>query len=219
MAWLNLYTLCILALVLAAQFFYRFSSGRLAAFFIKFKFHTFLRWIWILSGVLIFSLLTYWSYLQYELWSGEGGFGKFLLPPYQSIYYFFSYVGVRFFGPWILAFFAAILVSRLAKFLNRRFEERFFEPEEIELIALGTFLAGYPGFFFYLALILTVGVLFSAFYLLLSKGRLPLYYFWIPLAIFAIIMKIWFLGYLGNGFVSFWGSFSLGDFYKLIFGF
>lgn len=168
MVWLNIYIFSVLVLVLIAQFFYRFSSGRWAVFsnksstFLilrkkvldKFKFKIFLRWVWILSTVLIFATFFYWSELQYRLWSTGGDFGKFFLPPYQSIGYFLSYVGVRFLGPWILAFLASLIVSRVAKYLNRKFGERFFENEEIELIALGVFLTGYPGFFIYLSLLL-----------------------------------------------------------------
>ena len=212
MTWLNIYIFCVLVLVLIAQFFYRFSSGRLAVFFGKFKFHIFLRWVWILSVAVIFGTFFYWSSLQHDLWANGGSFGKFFLPPYQSISYFLSYVGVRFFGPWILAFLASLIVSRAAKYLNRKFGERFFENEEIELIALGVFLTGYPGFFIYLGLILTFGLLFSIFYLLLTKGRLPLYFFWMSMAVFAIIIKDWLIPVLG--WQTLLAGFSLGDFYK-----
>ena len=212
MTWLNIYILGVLILVLAAQFFYRFSSGRLAVFFGKLKFKIFLRWIWILSVAVIFGTFLYWSSLQYEMW-GSGGFTKYMLPPYQSIAYFLSYVGVRFFGPWVLAFLASVIVSRAAKYLNKKFGERFFENEEIELIALGVFLTGYPGFFIYLSLILVLGVMFSAAYQVLTKGRLPLYFFWMSMAVFAIIIKDWLVPALG--WEMFLAGFSLGDFYKL----
>ncbi|MEK7181270.1 MAG: hypothetical protein AAB738_02995 [Patescibacteria group bacterium] len=251
MTWLNVYILCVLVLVLAAQFFYRFSSWRLENFLSKplhqsvkdfklegkrsvwerfcggatalgmwcggrFKFKILLRWVWILSVAVIFGTFLYWSNLQYDLWKNGGGFLKFMLPPYQSISYFLSYVGVRFFGPWILAFLMSLLVSRAAKYLNRCFGERFFENEEIELIALGVFLTGYPGFFIYLGLILVLGVLFSLVYQILAKGRLPLYYFWMSMAVFAIIIKDWLIPALGWQMLL--AGFSLGDFYKLFFG-
>ena len=142
---------------------------------------------------------------------------KYALPPHQGLYYFFSYVGVRFLGPWVLAFLAALLVSRLAKKLNKRFEDRFFESEEIELMTLGIFLTGYPGFFIYLILILGVGSLVSVVYTLFSKGRMPFYYLWIPLALSAIIIENWLIPKLG--FADILGAFSLGDFVKDFFGF
>lgn len=212
MDWLDIYIYSVLALILTAQFFYRFSSGRLADLLSKIKFHVFLKWVWILSGVIIFGIFLYWSKLQYELW-GSGGFTKYMLPPYQGISYFLSYVGVRFWGPWVLAFLASVIVSRAAKYLNKKFGERFFENEEIELIALGVFLTGYPGFFIYLSLILVLGVMFSAAYQVLTKGRLPLYFFWMSMAVFAIIIKDWLVPALG--WEMFLAGFSLGDFYKL----
>src|SRR3989344_2535692 len=181
------------------------------------NFSKFLRYIWIISVVAIFGILTYWAVLQYRIWESSD-LTKLLLPPHQSFGYFYSYVGKRFFAPWLISLLFAIVISRISKRLNRRYGERFFENEEIELISFGVFLAGYPGFFIYLSLILVLGVLFSAFFTLLnfsseklgrasslfSKGRLPLYYFWIPTAILAIIIKVWLFPilrldiYLGN---------------------
>lgn len=174
------------------------------------NFSGFLRVVWIISILAIFGLLTYWAVLQYKLW-GSSELTKHLLPPYRSFGYFYSYVGKRLFAPWFISLVFALVVSRTAKRLNKRFGERFFEREEIELISLGIFLTGYPGFFIYLTLVLLLAVLASAFFTLLnfsseklgrasslfSKGRLPLYYFWIPLAILAMIIKIWLFPALG----------------------
>ena len=174
------------------------------------SFSSFLRIAWIISVLAIFGTLVYWAVLQYRLWAGND-LTKTLLPPYQSFGYFYSYVGKRFFAPWLIALLFAIVVSRVSKLLNKKYGERFFENEEIELISFGIFLTGYPGFFIYLILILVLGVLFSTFFTLLnffleklgrassllSKGRLPLYYFWIPTAILAIIIKLWLFPLLG----------------------
>ncbi len=140
------------------------------------------------SAVAVFSTLFYYAFLQYKVWEGND-FSKFFLPPYQNLDYFTEYVGTRFFLPWILALLVAFFIPNVAKFLHRRLGERFFEAEEIPLMALGTFLVGYPGFLFYWILVLLVGVLLSTLYLLLAKGRAPLYHVWLPAAIFVIIMK------------------------------
>lgn len=189
--------------------FFRGSDKRV----LNLRFSGMIKYVWVISILLILGVQTYWSVEQYKVWKASP-FSQFFLPPYQPISYFISYVGVRFLAPWVLAFLAAALFSWVAKYFNRKFEERFFEKEEIELIALGVFLTGYPGFIFYLATILVAGALLSTFYSLLSRGRLPLYYFWMPFAIFAIIIKIKFLYTLGIA--DFWGQFSLGDFYKLL---
>ena len=84
-----------------------------------------------------------------------------------------------------------MLVAYAARCLNRRFENRFFEKEEIQIIGLGIFLTGWPGFLFYLIFVLIVGVLLTTTYSLLTKGRAPLYFLWLPLAILTILAKNW----------------------------
>ncbi len=210
-------TLILVLVILGAQIFYRRSFGFLSGFLkTREKFDKFLKVIWGVSGAVIFGTLLYWSVIQFEIWQSSE-LTKYFLPPYQGISYFISYVGVRFFSPWAVAFLASFLISRMANFLNKKFDERFFEKEEIRLMALGIFLTGYPGFLFYLLTILILGVLVAGIYTTLTKQRLPLYYFWLPMAFFAMIIKYWFLGTLHL--TSFWGELALGDFYKLIFGF
>ena len=184
-------------------------------YFFSKSFAIFLRILWIVAVLTIFGFLVSDSVAQYKLWGGSE-MTKMFLPPHQSIGFFISYVGFRFFAPWILAFLASWGISRLARKLNERFGERFFENEEIEFMALGIFLSGYPGFFVYLFLILTVGSLASVFYTIFSKGRMPLYYFWMPLAISAIIIVKWLAPIVGLN--SFFSQFILGDFGRLIFG-
>ncbi|MEK9173245.1 MAG: hypothetical protein AAB594_01570 [Patescibacteria group bacterium] len=214
------FALIVLVGALGAQILYRrslcVSTGWIKKFFAKFLFSSVVKFLWVASFTFIISVLSYWSWLQYEVWKTSPVM-KYALPPHQGLYYFFSYVGVRFLGPWVLAFLAALLVSRLAKKLNKRFEDRFFESEEIELMTLGIFLTGYPGFFIYLILILGVGSLVSVVYTLFSKGRMPFYYLWIPLALSAIIIENWLIPKLG--FADILGAFSLGDFVKDFFGF
>jgi hypothetical protein len=111
------------------------------------------------------------------------------LPPYQSINYFYAYAGYHFFAPWLISLAAAIVISRLAGILNSKYGERFFENEEIWLMRLGIFLTGYPGFLFYLVLVLLAGVALSSVYTILKRGRAPLYYVWLPLAIIVLIIK------------------------------
>ena len=148
--------------------------------------------VWRLSVLGIFGILGYWTYLHYETWSANS-FTKAFLPPYQSFGYFYSYVGSRLVAPWLIALLAAYLVSGIAARLNKRFGGRFFEEEEVRFISLGTFLSGYPGFLFYLIFVLSSAVILSFFYTSMGRGRAPLYYLWLPLAIFAIIVKNWLL--------------------------
>lgn len=208
----------VLFLAFGAQVLYR-RSFRFSRFLFWQKFGEVifkksLKLLWILAGAFILIIFLRDSFLQYQAWL-EGPM-RFALPPYRSLAYFFSYIGTRFLSPWLLSFVVSFIISRLAKWLNRRFEGRFFEEEEIDLIALGVFLSGYPGFLVYLVAILVLGVLIALIYTLFSLGKLPLYFFWLPLAIFVIILMDWIIPKIG--FESFFGQFILGDFAGLIFG-
>jgi hypothetical protein len=158
----------------------------------------------------IFGILFYWTYTQYMLWLGHP-LSQFLLPPYQSAGYFVEYVYSRWFAPWLASLFFGFLIAWLAAYLDRRWGGMLFEEEEPRLIGLGIFLTGYPGFLLYL-------IIFSLCYLSYNatvtfkkrtedtrptclngnsggRGgggtgvRVSMYYFWLPTAIFAIIVK------------------------------
>ena len=148
------------------------------------------KYIFIASGVFVFAALSYLTYRQYLAWE-ENPLMKYSLPPYRGWDYFFSYVGYRLFAPWLISLLAAIVLARFAEYLNHRFDERFFEREETWLMMLGIFLAGYPGFLFYIILILLAATVVSFFYSLFLHRRLPLYYFWMPMAIAAVFLRIW----------------------------
>lgn len=140
------------------------------------------------SAALIFGILSYWSVLQYRAFQGNP-LGKLLLPPHESAGYFFSYVGTRFFSPWLLALLAAIVIARVAEYFNARYEERFFAREEFSMMRVGIFLAGYPGFLLYIVAVLGIGVLLSLLYAARGRGRAPFYHLWLPVAIVVIIVE------------------------------
>lgn len=144
------------------------------------------------AAVFIFSIVSYWSVLQYRVFEAST-LSRLLLPPHMSIFYFLRYVGNRFFSSWLLALAAAVLISGIADYLNRKYGERFFEKEELSFIRIGVFLTGYPGFLFYLIIALTCGVAYSAYYSFRFKERASFYYLWLPAAIFAMIIKTWFI--------------------------
>lgn len=145
------------------------------------------RRLFIVSICAVFGILFYSSYVQYATWA-EGGTARYLLPPYQGWDYFLFYVGSRLWAPWITAFLASLVVPRAARAMNRRYGERFFYEEEFGLMRLGTFLTGWPGFLLYIPLVLFLGVVLSALYGFLGKGRAPLLYVWMPCAISVILI-------------------------------
>ncbi|MGC8775999.1 MAG: hypothetical protein ACP5QN_01650 [Minisyncoccia bacterium] len=143
-------------------------------------------WIFAVSGIFLAGAVE--SINQYLLWQKDPIF-KFLIPPHQNINYFLKFVGLRFFSYWILALIAALSLNKIAFWANKKYNERFFESEEISLGTLGMFLTGWPGFLFYIALILFLGLILSLIYTLKNKGRAPLYYFWLSGAIAIILVK------------------------------
>lgn len=167
----------ILLLVAVTQF----SAGR--SFFGKY-----VKIVFFSAVAAEFASAVYSSFLQREAWKSSA-ISVFLLPPYRDITYFLSYVGTRIFVPLVIAFSAAIFLKYLSESLNRRFGERFLEPEEGWLLALGVFLSGYPGFLIYLPLMLFAGFLVSAVYFFLGKERAPFFYIWLIVAVFAILLK------------------------------
>ena len=131
-----------------------------------------------------FGISLHRSWAQYETWAGSEYTSAFLEPGY-----FLPYVGLKFFAPPLIALLAALALGWVATRLNRRFGERFFESDEFSALRLGVFLSGYPGFFLYLVLVFIAGILVSSAYLALKKGRAPLYYLWLPLAVLAILIQ------------------------------
>lgn len=175
MTWSNGAGIVLLGILLGAQYVSREVLKRL------------IRFAWGAAFVLFLGISTYSAWRQYAVWRA-GPATQFLLPPYQPIAYFISYVGTRVFAPWLLALLASILLSRLLAALNKRYGERFFESEETPLFGAAVFFVGYPGFLFYIPLMLLAGVALSLFYTARGLGRTPLYYLWIPVAIFAILL-------------------------------
>lgn len=131
-----------------------------------------------------FGAAFYFTFLQYQTWKGT-----YFLPPHRGWSYFISYSGLRFFSSITAALLSALILKFICERLNRHFEERFFEREEGWLLALGIFLSGYPGLLIYIPLMLITALILSVIYGLAGKGRAPLFYAWLPAAIFAILIE------------------------------
>lgn len=168
--------IAILILSAGAQFFY-FS------FLSKY-----VRQIFLLTVLVLFFSAAYSSVIQYYAWKMDR-VSVFLLPPYRDLSYFLEYVSLRIFSPIVVAFLASFVFKAAVELANKKLGERFFEKGEGWFLALGIFLSGYPGFLFYIPLLLLSASVLSIFYILLKKGRAPLLYLWLPAAIFAILLK------------------------------
>jgi len=161
----------------------RFWSGRSLWF----------KYIFVFSIIAIFASNFYFSYLQYQTWLNND-FTKYFLPPYVSINYFIFYIFTRFFASYLISLGASVLFLFSAKILNKKYEERFFEPEEYYFGALSIFLSSHPGCFFYLIFLIFAYLLihlYSSFIAHSSSFRISLYHLWIPVAIFVILISSW----------------------------
>jgi len=148
----------------------------------------YVKFCFFLSIAAMFFAASYSAFLQYEAWK-TNPMSVFLLPPHASWTYFAWYVIPRFFSPLLVAVISALILKIVSEFLNKRFGERFLEKEEGWLLATGIFMSGYPGLLFYVPLMLVSGLFLSIFYSALKKGRAPFFYLWLPVAVFAILLK------------------------------
>lgn len=165
-----------------------------------------IKYIFLFSVVITFSLLFYQSYKQYQFWS-QNEVSRYLLPPHQSINYFIFYALARFFAPYLISLAAAVLFLISANLLNKKYQERFFYPEEYYLGAISLFLVGHPGWLFYLALLIVIYLIIHLVALMRNNAdsnaeqrgmvrRISLYYLWLAVAIFVIIFNKLFLSSL-----------------------
>jgi len=189
------FSLLIYAASLGASLVGRASRDREARFFAFFRDPTkqqvIAKYSFIVSIIGVFLLLIYASVRQYEVWSGNE-LAKLLLPPYNTTY-FLTYIGFRFFAPYCISFIISLGFLKIATFYNKKYEERFFYPEERYWGALALFLSGHPGWLLYLFVLLLSYMAFHFIVLLLKRGadRLSLYYFWLPAGMFAILLQVW----------------------------
>jgi len=189
-----------LILTIGASLFWRRSFGNLRITNLV----RIYEYIFLIVIVLIFILLFYQSWQQYQFWS-QNEVSQYLLPPHQSINYFIFYVLARFFAPYLISLAVAVLFLFSAKALNKKYDERFFEPEEPYFGALAIFLSAHPGWIFYSALLIIIYLITHIVALARNYAdsnvdrrgketlsyRLSMYYLWIPAAIFVIIISKW----------------------------
>jgi len=139
--------------------------------------------IFLYSTGLIVAYFIYIGYLQYRAFQTD--LMVSVLGTTSGLKWFFGYVQTHYWNDYLISFPVAVLFVLLGNFFNKKYHERFFEHNEIYLAALGILLVGYPGFLFYLFLVLFAPLIASL--LFVKRGeRLALYYFWIPIALILV---------------------------------
>lgn len=164
--------------------------------FLKKRIHVYaiVRFLWV--GVLLWIAFYYLYavYLQYVLWRDGGVLTQYLVPPYQSISYVFSYHFMRLGIFYAISFLTSIAFFVATRRINKKYGEKFFEREEPYIGAFVIFLLGNPAWHYawllYLAWMFLIPVICSGFarIFLRRNERLSLYYFWIPIAFFVILI-------------------------------
>ncbi len=154
------------------------------------------RWLIFTAAVIaIGALETYYISAQYRLWLASD-LTKYFLPPYRDFGYFSFYVLKRFLAPYLISLPIALIVSFLLFWFNRRFNFRFFYPEEPFLAAAAVFLVSYPAFLFYFPLLILLILIISIFLSWRRRPRrLSFRYLWVPTALFVIIISNWLAGF------------------------
>lgn len=152
----------------------------------------------VLPILAIFGFSVYQSWQQYLTWKSND-LGKLFLPPYQNWDYFVFFARTRFFNPYFLSLAAALVFLAAAKYFNKKYQERFFEPIEPYLLATAFFVVGHPLWLFYLIIFLIAALAGNSYltykFYRTNKSdksyRISFYYFWLPAAISTILISKW----------------------------
>lgn len=141
------------------------------------------------SAAIVFLYLLYIGFLQFREF--QTGIMAPVLGTKSGFLWFLDYTRLHYWNEYLISLPVALLAAYIAYYFNRKYQERFFEREEPFLAALGILLVGYPGFLFYLPLALFIPSVASAIFV--KRGeRLPLYHFWIPVAIIVLlVIQFW----------------------------
>lgn len=148
-----------------------------------------IRPIFYVSLIGAFSYAGYQIVAQYQIFNSSPI--QYSLNSPDGLKWFLGYARLHFLNSHLVSLIFAIIILCLAEYFNKKKGEIFMEREEYHLAALGVFLVGYPGFLFYIPLVLISGAIASL--MLVKRGeRLPLYHFWIPTALIVIlIIEFW----------------------------
>jgi len=146
----------------------------------------------IASALSLFSYATYQGAGLYQA-TYEHPIGKF----FDIEYVLISRIGVRIFAPYLISLIVAMFFMWIATKYNKKYNERFFEKEEIQIGGLSILLVGHPGWIFYLPAVIFVYLLLHIYHQIRhkSESRLPVYHLWVPTAIFVILIsEYWLFG-------------------------
>ena len=151
--------------------------------------------IFCVAAASLFAFLFIVSALQYRAMAADP-FARLFLPPHQSLKYFVIAVAwARIFAPYVTSFLVSLIFLFVSERYNRKFGGKFFERDETYIGSLSIFLVGHPQWIFYLVSLIVLYVLVQLYVRFVNRKpeeRVPLYYLWVPTAIFVILIsKYW----------------------------
>lgn len=113
------------------------------------------------AGALFFLYTVFLTTVQYFVWS-HNEFTRLFLPPFQDISYFIIYTGGRFWLPFLLSAFSALVFWLLFTGVSRGKLATLSQPE-IALGTLFTLIVGWPEALVFVVLALVLDAMFSAY--------------------------------------------------------
>ncbi|MDD5430805.1 MAG: hypothetical protein PHP03_01120 [Candidatus Pacebacteria bacterium] len=138
----------------------------------------------------VFGYCLYISITQYSVWAD--GFYSYLPPTVNPLNHFIPYILIHYWATFLISLILGVLGFYSANYANKKYGERFFEPEEPFLILTAIFLTGHPAWIAFVILLLLAALLFSVLNSIKRRGeRFSLYWLWLPLAFFTIIISSW----------------------------
>lgn len=166
----------------------------------------------ILIALVLWIFLRYLTltYLQYLAWDSNV-LTQYFLPPYTSFAYLLQYHFVRFLMYPLISGVVALVFYLGAKHGNGKYQNKFFEPEELFIVPAVVLALNSDSIKFgWLYLFFLVGILYLVTHFILlvknlknkapnamSLARLPLYWYWVPTGLlvfwlsYIVTLKSW----------------------------
>lgn len=140
----------------------------------KIKILSKINFIFLIKTVISFRIIFSFSktILQYYLWQ-KNDIAQFLLPPYQSIKYFIFYSFYHFWLNTFLIVGFAVFFYCFLKML-KKFNENFFEKDEIELGFLTALIVGWPGIIIFIPITFLIAAIINIFSQIFLKEKFTL---------------------------------------------
>lgn len=105
------------------------------------------------------------------LFHGLNSFIKFIIPGYSGGTYLLFFLLTRLWGEYIISLISALLFLWAMLALNHKYDKQFFYDEEPYFGAVAIFLTGWPGWLYYLIILLTLFLVFNFFGTILIRKR------------------------------------------------